>query len=74
MHGLLRVIPGFRFVLILDQIERMQIPIMMLRVLVVEIWFELRILVRSEVAPVVTLISTKMVWVRFPDVATIVRV
>src|SRR6266480_4395725 len=77
MHGLLRVIPGFRFVLILDQIERMQIPLMMLRVLVVEIWFELRILVRSEVAPVATLISTKMVWVRFPagvlDGTSIVR-
>ena len=58
MHGLLRVIPGFPLVLILDQIERMQIPVMMLRVPVAEIWFEPRILVRNEVAPVETLIST----------------
>ena len=56
MYGFLRVIPGF--LLILDQIERMQIPLMMLRVPVAEIWFEPRILVRSEVAPVETLIST----------------
>ena len=74
MRGLLRVIPGFPLVLILDQIERMQTPLMMLRVSIAESWFEPRILVRSEVAPVVTLISTKMVWVRVPDVATIVRV
>jgi len=74
MHGLLQVIPGFPLVLILDQIERMQIPLMMLRVSVAEIWFEPRILVRNEVAPVETLISTKMVWVRVPDVAMIVRV
>ena len=74
MNFLLRVIPGFPLVLILDQIERMQTPLMMLRVSIAESWFEPRILVRSEVAPVVTLISTKMVWVRFPDVATIVRV
>jgi len=58
MRGLLRVIPGFPLVLIPDQIERMQIPLMMLRVPVVEIWFEPRILVRNEVAPVETLIST----------------
>jgi len=58
MHSLLRVIPSFPLVLILDQIERMQIPLMMLRVPVVEIWFEPRILVKNEVAPVETLIST----------------
>jgi len=58
MHSLLRVIPSFPLVLILDQIERMQIPLMMLRVPVAEIWFEPRILVKNEVAPVETLIST----------------
>ena len=58
MHSLLRVIPSFPLVLILDQIERMQIPLMMPRVPVVEIWFEPRILVKNEVAPVETLIST----------------
>ena len=58
MHSLLRVIPSFPLVLILDQIERIKIPLMMLRVPVVEIWFEPRILVRNEVAPVETLIST----------------
>ena len=58
MHSLLRVIPSFPLVLILDQIERIQIPLMMLRVPVVEIWFEPRILVKNEVAPVETLIST----------------
>ena len=58
MHSLLRVIPSFPLVLILDQIERIQIPLMMLRVPVAEIWFEPRILVRNEVAPIETLIST----------------